>query len=386
MKREEFIALFHRYRSNQCSAEEAEQLIRYIQHGKDRHLMEKLMGQSEQEVLAGDASRIEIQPLLDRVFLRIQQEKHIHPIQKNIHGRWRWVAAAAVLLVTVAAIFWHTFDDRGGMPQIVDLKTEDIAPGGNRAVLSLSDGRKITLNEAQSGIVVDAARITYEDGSVAALNAENTEMLALTTPKGGMYQITLADGTKVWLNAASNLIYPSEFTDNERRVVLSGEAYFDVVKDEGRPFRVESQGQVVEVLGTQFVISAYPEDGETKTTLVDGAVRLGTDSVSLRLRPGEQSTLYNGGFEVTAVDIAPYVGWKNGEFVFAGIELQDAMKQLSRWYDVEVVYEGHIPPTPFYGSFSRKLALSATLDILKEANVHFSVQRLGSTNRLIVRP
>ncbi len=394
MKREEFITLFLKYRNNLCNAEEAEKLIRYIKNGRNRQLVKELMDGLPQSDTDSETFEMSgIRESLDQVFNRVQQTKHNVPFQRHGHRiiAWQWASVAAALLIVGMSVLWYVAGKDVQQDTIVNLKTHDIDPGGNRATLTLADGQSIALSEAEAGIVVGAERITYQDGTaaVAVLEDKNTtkpKMLSLTTPRGGTYRVTLPDGTKVWLNAASTLSYPNRFVGNERRVTLSGEGYFEVVKDESKPFRVESRGQQVEVLGTQFNISAYPDEAATKTTLVEGAVRLGSNAADITLSPGEQGILYDGKIQVEAVNVATYVGWKNGEFVFNGIELHDAMMQLSRWYDLEVVYEGEISPTPFYGSFSRSSTLAKTLDILKEAKVNFSVQKIGSINRLVVRP
>lgn len=393
MESEEFIALFLKYRDNRCNTEEVERLIRYIQSGRDRNLIEQLIGGLAQAEIGSETFETPgVRESLERVFSRVQQAKREKQLKPRGIRRMmvRWASVAAVFIAAVS-VFWYFAGEDNVSPDTVNLKAADIAPGGNRATLTLADGRTIALSEAQAGIVMDDAQITYQDGSasVAVLEEGNTTepvMLSLTTPKGGTYQVTLPDGSKVWLNAASTLTYPSHFGGKMRSVTLSGEGYFNVAKDEQKPFRVISRDQEVKVLGTQFNLSAYPDEAATKTTLVEGAVQLGGGDVDVRLSPGEQGILTNGKIQVATVDVATYVGWKNDEFVFNGIELRDAMKQLSRWYDVEVIYEGKIPPKQFYGSFSRNLTLGETLDILKEARVNFSVQKVGSVSRLVVTP
>ncbi len=381
----------HRYRTNQCTAAEAEQLIAHIKRGRDRELVESLLGQVHADRLVDDPS---LQPALDRVFRNVQHAKRdaLPSTTRAWKAPWAWAAAAAVVFA-VGVFLWQGMGPIREKPEVVQMEISDIAPGGNRATLKLADGREIDLSEAQAGIVV-GDDVTYLDGS-AVLGDEagggkrdrvltGAPVYTLTTPKGGTYQITLPDGTNVWLNAASTLTYPPRFASGERRVFLSGEAFFDVKTDKRKPFRVESHGQEVEVLGTAFNVSAYPDERYAKTTLVEGAVRLGSDWGNVTLEPGQQGTLAAGAIRVASVDVAAYVGWKDNEFVFDGIALQDAMKQLSRWYDMEVVYEGEIPILPFYGSFSRSLPLSETLAILKEAKVGFTMQQAGAVKRLVI--
>lgn len=389
LNREELITLLHRYRTNQCTPEEAARLIGHIKSGRDQQLVETLLGQVYAD---GPVSDVHLGPSLDRVFRKVQEAKeNAAPPRAGIRKiAWTWAAAAAVV-VGVSLAIWQWADPYGVKPETAQLELTDIAPGGNRATLKLADGRTIDLSEVQQGIIVGDG-IRYLDGTQVLENGklkmenETLTFNSIATPKGGTYQVTLPDDTKVWLNAASTLTYPQQFGPHERRVILSGEAYFDVSPNKHKPFRVESRGQEIEVVGTAFNVSAYPDEEEAKTTLVEGAVRLAANRENVTLKPGQQGTLTTGTIRVEAVDVAPYVGWKDNEFVFDGIALPDAMKQLSRWYDMEVVYEGDIPVLPFYGSFSRLLPLSETLAILKEANVGFTMQKAGSVNRLVIHP
>lgn len=392
MEKDELIALFYKYRHNQCSPEEVRELIRYLKSGNDQQFVKSLIGSvSEDEFL--DVSNINpvIQESLDRVFIRIQQQKGkttVIPLYRRLSVQW----SAAVLFIGLLVASLYMVRKAEPVSRVVNLEVEDIAPGGNRAQLVLSDGRVIPLSEAQSGIVISEDKITYEDGVDGAplwSRSETTNdnaMLSITTPMGGTYRITLADGTHVWLNAASTLTYPIHFSKGERHVKLLGEGYFDVHPDAERPFRVESGDQVVEVLGTEFNVMAYPDEAEIKTTLVEGSVQLATGAGVTPLKPGEQSSLHEGKVKVEGVNVAPYIGWKENEFVFDGVELRDAMKRLGRWYDIDIVYEGEIPMTRFYGSFSRNLTLSVTLNILKEADINFSVHQTGAKKQLVIKP
>lgn len=393
MKRDELIALFYKYRHNQCSAEDARRLIHHIKSGRDRKFVQSLIGGTSDDGFSNaEISDPLIQQSLDKVFLRIQKHKEktkTIPLYRKRPFQW----SAAILLIGMFSAIWYVGRQPAGLaPEIVDLEIHDIAPGGNRAKLILADGRTITLSEGQAGIVIGEELITYEDDINAPPLWSRSEItagaadLSIATPPGGTYRITLEDGTHVWLNASSTLTYPLKFSKEVRRVKLSGEGYFDVHPDRNRPFLVESGNQVVEVLGTQFNVMAYPEEAEIKTTLVEGVVELRTGKHVTPLKPGEQSSLKGEDVQVRNVNVATYVGWKNGEFVFSGVELREAMKQLSRWYDIAVVYEGEMPITQFYGSFSRNLTLSATLDILKEANLNFSVHQIGSEKQLVVKP
>lgn len=298
----------------------------------------------------------------------------------------RWLPYAAAVLVAMVTVAWYFSRERSGDEhEVVNQRVADIPPGGNRATLTLADGRAITLDETRDGIVIGSGEITYNDGNPLAEVEGKDEMtlLELSTPKGGTYQITLPDGTKVWLNAASTMKYPPHFSGGERIVELTGEAYFSVAKDAKRPFKVVSAGQEVQVLGTEFNVSAYPDDPETKTTLVEGKVRLflsgersgaafGKDNY-VELAPGEQGVVGGESLSKTNVDTALYTAWKSGYFYFKRTPLDEIMRQVARWYDIEVVYEGGIPLETLSGDIKRGVSLRGVLDILTQSTINVSL-------------
>lgn len=318
-----------------------------------------------------------------------------HKLRKRYHKDIRrgklirllpYAAAVAILLAVIG--IWLPFNREKVEFVGVEVEAELILPGGSRATLTLDDGREVVLSETRNGIVVGAEGVSYIDGT--SLDITPSEGFVLNTPKGGMYQVTLPDGTNVWLNASSTLKYPSRFDNEERVVELIGEAYFEVEPQENLltrenvPFKVITPNQTVEVLGTQFNISAYQDDTVTKTTLLEGAVRLGGDGFDVILSPGEQGVLHGGQFTVDIVEADDFIGWTKGEFIFNGIELRDAMKQISRWYNVAVEYEGDVPQTNFYGSFSRSSTLAEALEVFKAAKMNFTTRRVGETIYLII--
>lgn len=299
--------------------------------------------------------------------------------------KWIPYAAAAAILVVMGSMWVLFSDDKQEVRSESILAAEEILPGGHRATLTLANGRTIDLSEAQTGIIVAEENITYSDGDT--LLVAPSETLVLTTPKGGTYQITLADGTKVWLNAATTLRYPSRFDEAERLVEVSGEAYFAVAKDKSRPFKVKSSGQVIEVLGTAFNISAYPEENEIKTTLVEGAVQLvnlASNSVD-RLRPGEQAVVSGSTTNISNVSIDPFTAWKDGFFYFDNVQPQKAIEQVARWYDLEVVYDGKPSESSVFGMIERSKPLDAVLKSFAKSGLDFEVRQRSSDKRLIVR-
>ncbi|HMR17778.1 MAG TPA: FecR domain-containing protein [Sphingobacterium sp.] len=298
----------------------------------------------------------------------------------------RLLSYAAVLLIISTFAFLFYRSQLSDEPQ---LEIHDLTPGTNRALITLADGSVIELREDQEGVVLGVG-LTYEDGTlIAELNNESIVSSTIATPRGGQYQITLSDGTKVWLNADTKLTYPSRFTDGSRVVELVGEAYFDVtsVSVEGNniPFLVKTAEQEVEVLGTQFNIKAYADDGDdTRTTLVEGAVQLHASGKTLHLDPGEQGGSNEQGLNKKKVEIAQYIAWKYNEFVFEETELKDALQMLSRWYDFDVSSESRIPTTHLYGSISRDKNLTEVLKIMESSGLRFRIERYSDRNRLII--
>lgn len=301
---------------------------------------------------------------------------------------WPRIAAAAVILIIFAAgLYFYN----GGNPQNNTLAA-DIAPGGNKAVLTLANGQKIVLNDAakgeisrQSGISVSKSKDGELIYTVADPNAASTENVlnTISTPKGGQYTIMLSDGTKVMLNSASSLTFPTAFADEDRRVELNGEAYFEVAKNKGRRFKVVSGVQTVEVLGTHFNVNAYADEESIKTTLLEGAVKVSTSSEAVLIEPGEQAILNraNGNALVkNRVNTGQETAWINGVFSFEGDDIKSVMRQVSRWYDVNIVYVGPLNQEKYFGEISRSSRLSEVFKILEINNVNFDVK--GKTVRI----
>lgn len=288
---------------------------------------------------------------------------------------WYSVAAAALLLSVIGGHYKNKVSDVTDPSELIGL-SPDVSPGSSRATLVLANGQIIELTEKQVGIVVEGKSILYEDGQEELVDLEEeVTLLTLSTPKGGGYQIELSDGTKVWLNAGTSLKYPSRFVENERIVELEGEAYFSVAKDARKPFTVVSRGQRIKVLGTEFNVSAYEEDQTVQTTLVEGSVGLyinGNNNPVL-LAPNEQSTLLGNKVRKRIVDVEPYIAWKEGHFYFDNTSLKDMMQQMSRWYDVEIVYTRGVPQERFSGRISRDVTLQTVLEFLRLSGVNYRI-------------
>lgn len=299
-------------------------------------------------------------------------------------NRWLPYVAAAMLIFSAVGLYRYYFTETELPVEIADT---DILPGGNRATLTLSDGRSISLNTAQSGITVGDS-ITYLDGTAVLtdLSAATGQHQTLSTPYGGIYHISLPDGTGVWLNAGSTLTFPDRFDANERMVELSGEAYFDV-SPQHIPFKVRTNGQIVEVLGTEFNISAYPDQTEVMTTLVEGSIDV-VNQISnavYRVMPGQQAVSQGIQTAVRQVEVAGMIAWKEGRFSFDGKSFEEIIREMARWYNLDVEYEGNIPVDQFIGDAFRTDKLSTVLRFLESSNIRYRILRSqDSRHKLII--
>jgi len=315
-------------------------------------------------------------------------EAHITPILLR-HNSWKpyMIAASLVGLIVTAGwlyIKYQSVATTNTTPVIAAHLKNDVAPGGNKATLTLSDGSIVMLDSPGNGTIArqGATNIVKVDNGKLAYNAVNEKpgevtYNTLTTPAAGQFQLALPDGSKVWLNNASSLRYPVAFTGKAREVELKGEAYFEVAHNATLPFRVKvGSGMLVNVLGTSFNIAAYGDESQVKTTLLTGAVRVSEGSASALLKPGEQVQVNTEGvFSVPKeVDADGVIAWKNGLFHFERSDIRAVMRMLARWYNVDVVYEGPVTDRLFGGDIQRNLNLSQVLEILQRNQVHFSLE------------
>lgn len=304
-------------------------------------------------------------------------------------GKWvrfrRLAAAAAVLLILGLSSYFLFFDKKEKVESGARISmANDIAPGREGAILTLANGQKIVLDGASDGQLTDAAQ---KKGAQVVYSAESgvTETNTMTTPKGRQYSLVLADGTKVWLNAGSSITFPTSFRKDSREVAISGEVYFEVTKDPTKPFRVKvNEETAIEVLGTHFNVKAYGDESSINTTLLEGSVRVRAFQRLQLLKPGQQSEIKPGEktMGVRNVDVEKVMAWKNGFFNFQDVPLPEVMKQLERWYDIEVVYEKGIPNIKFGGKVSNDVSLSGLLRSLQESELHFRMEG----RKLIVLP
>jgi transmembrane sensor len=354
------------------------------------------------------ASRIE--EGIDALEKEDRQAKPVKPLWPSFK-RIASIAAAFIVISSVTVYFLSSQDSK--KQQITATKTtskNQTLPGGNKAVLTLADGSHIILGDAQNGILAKQAnidirkapggKIVYNTSNLLGSNAPilyNT----ITTPRGGQYQITLSDGSKVWLNAASSLKFPAAFSNNERVVELTGEAYFEVAKLTGPsvtgregsriPFKVITNKQTVEVLGTHFNVNAYADEAAIKTTLLEGSVKVVQSETnnSQLLKPGQQAKL-GAKIQISDVDATQAIAWKNGYFIFSHEDIGSIMRQVSRWYDINIQYEGNVTQEGFVGTISRFKDVAQVLDMLQLTGaVHFKTENdpaKPGKKRIIVMP
>lgn len=324
-----------------------------------------------------------------------KERKYINSKIISWRGFYRLAAAALIIFISGTAAWFvlrttkHNTIAKAPLRQLKNV----VAPGGNKAILTLSDGSTIILDDAKNGQVAQQggtqiAKLANGQLVYNALDNKPAEVVfnTLTTPRGGQFKLTLPDGSEVWLNAASSIKYPTAFIGNERKVEISGEAYFEIAHNAAKPFKVSVNGMEVKVLGTHFNINAYNDEASVKTTLLEGSISLAlakADAVTT-LNPGQQAQLGNGGNikVINNVDIDQEVAWKNGYFSFNRADLQMVMRQIARWYDVEISYEGKIPERQFGGKIDRNSNISEVLKILEESKVHFRIEE----KKIIVSP
>ena len=360
-------------RQQELNAEERILLNEWLKEdGENRKIFHNL---GDDETLANAINRLyqtDTVVQLEIVKDRIRKRSRIKQLK-------RWLPAAAIVaFLGIGGWLYlngHSVSDQQTIVNTAN-NSDDVLPGSNRATLSLDGGKNVVLNEDKKGLSVTNDSITYADGT-GITNTTNVKFATLTTPRAGQYQLTLPDGTNVWLNAESSIRYPTRFTADKREVETSGEVYFEVAHDLTKPFIVETPSQRIEVLGTEFNINSYSDHSNTATTLVSGSIKLHSniDNTSEILEPGQQAILGNNGIKVVPTDIAPFVAWKNGEFRFKATPIYEVLHQIERWYDIDVVYDGIPQDIEVYAYIRRDKKLSSVLVALEEiTNLKFRIQ------------
>jgi ferric-dicitrate binding protein FerR (iron transport regulator) len=308
--------------------------------------------------------------------------------------RTTWFRYAAAIMLLAGAGLLYILNQTNQPPKQPATAATEIMPGGNKATLTLADGTVIILDSANNSTLANQGSIQVvklADGQLAyrAINGATTKESSapmfntISTPKGGQYQVILPDGSTLWLNAASTIRFPAVFNGSERNVELQGEGYFEVKKNSSMPFVVKTKAMSVQVLGTDFNVMAYDDEKNSRTTLVTGSVKVIRDDEKNILKPGQQANVSGGSTEIiNNANIEEALAWKNGKFYFEGADIKSIMRQIARWYDVEVEFEGNVTKEKFEGEISRNSPLSEVLKILELTSVHFRMEN----KKLIVLP
>lgn len=303
----------------------------------------------------------------------------IHSLYRN---RWRVAAAAAIFVVSGLSYFMLT-NKTANPVQVAGILNDVKAPQSNKATVTLANGQQVYLDSINNGALAtqgNVALIKLPTGELEyqAVSGEASGPMqynTLSNPRGSqVVNMVLTDGTKVWLNAGSSMVYPVAFTSNERKVAVTGEAYFEVAHNAAKPFIVGKDAMEVRVLGTHFNINAYDDEDDIKVTLLEGSVKIKNGVTTALLHPGQQARVTNDIKLVSNVDMDGVMAWKNGFFQFDNASLQEVLKQLARWYDVEVVNEGQTKQREFIGEMERKLNLSQVLKLLEKNGVRFKTE------------
>lgn len=337
-----------------------------------------------------EVSDEELQAVKDEVW----RSMDIPPLRAFRTRLWPRIAAAASLLLLLSVSVYYFLQRSVQVSRSAQVAAHDTAydfkPGGNKALLTLSNGRQIVLTDAANGKLADQGPATINklangqlvysapdkgSGKASAAIIYNT----MTTPRGGQYHVVLSDGTQVWLNAASSITYPVTFAEDERKVMVNGEVYFEVAPDESKPFNVSVGNQEITVLGTSFNVKGYADDAGVSTTLVTGSVRVRNviSGQSGLLRPGQQARILKdqAQISISTVNAENAVSWKNGYFLFDDQDIESIMKTMSRWYDVDVEYNNYNKQERFGGTFSRSSNISDILHSLEQVgHIHFKIQ------------
>ena len=366
MNREEYNSLYEKYLAGKCSVNEQVELENYQDSFKlkEQQWDSRTMGNSEE------------------IKQSIQEDLN-YSIQEHSKNRifkiraWQSTAAAILILLTAGIYYYQT----SSKPIIVKTKIprfkNDVAPGNNKAILTLDDDAKTGILASESNIDIKKTGVGQLEYTAGTQTVKTVKYNILSTPLGGEYQLVLPDGSKVWLNSGSTLRFPTAFIGSERIVELKGEAYFDIAKNPKMPFLVRTNNAMdIKVLGTQFNVMAYDDEKNINTTLIEGSVEVLKESGKTTLKPGQEAILNkrSGNIKVASADLEQAIAWKNGYFIFYNENIESIMRKVSRWYNVDIVYQGNLNNKDFVGTISRNKNVSELLKMLELTGaIHFSI-------------
>lgn len=386
MDKQEITYLFNRYLNNNCTKEELQQLLKHfnITQHEDllRELVIKQLGKSYEE---GFEEQLAVKNAFSKTDNFLLKQLAINKIKESKWKRYKYASIAASVIFILIGISYYYITEPALEKHKKEIVKSNQAPGKSQATLTLANGQTIKLDDKLAGEIVEQSdikvykqqdgQLVYQVNNKSSGERAGKQIVAfntIRTPKGGQYQVVLPDGSKVWLNAASSLRFPVSFTGEERIVELTGEAYFDISKNMKKPFLVKTAEQLVRVLGTQFNINNYEDAGGVKTTLVEGKIAVSINNTKdglagqRILKPGQQA-LVKHSIEVKQANMEEALAWRNGWFVFNDAYLKDILKQLTRWYAVEVDWES-VPHLRYNGAIPRNVNLSKALEMLEKTS------------------
>ena len=378
--------LWDKYLQGTATPAELEELKQYFGKPQYRAAFDGLLQDAFTDPNYIESGDYNVDDIVNNLMIKLKAESNNQPVVRRMRFKRRFWVAASVLIIAIAGAYLWNIDDKKSSPVITSVAAkEDLPPGTEGAILTLSDGSRVVLDSLGNGLVAheNGSDVMLENGKLLYdLKGEGKQSPAyntMYTPRGRQFQLTLPDGSRVWLNAASSIRFPVAFTGPERKVEIIGEAYIEVKKNAARPFVVSGKGFELLVLGTSFNINSYADNGTVKATLVEGTIKLshGTDSTGIQLRPGEQWVWSGQGATpdvIRSADISQVLAWKEKRFSFNG-NIRSIMNEVARWYDVELKYEGRIPDKELEGGFTREKELQKVLQILEVASgVHFELK------------
>jgi ferric-dicitrate binding protein FerR (iron transport regulator) len=383
----------NRFFTNQCSPVEREEIIRWLLDPSNDLLIRHWLRDHWESLPADELVDIDQEPDMEKLWGKIRtriKEDQLDPHKGDaspqfpkIHFRKLAVAALfiGVLLGTYFIYTANSFNQKGLAVKSVKPSNDIAPPTQARATLKLADGSTVYLDSNVNGTLARQGGIEIRRNEVGEIiysgdASDAITMNTLSLPKGSKpIRLVLADGSLVWLNAASSITYPTAFVGQERRVSITGEAYFEVSENKAMPFFVEHNQLLVKVLGTHFNVNTYENEASNKVTLLSGLVDVGNGKVTRRLLPGQQASISKTVFSVNEnIDTDEVMAWKNGQFYFGGSDIKSIMKQIERYYDVEVEFRDEVP-YQFVAKISRDVNVSAFLEKLELTNlIHFKIE------------
>jgi transmembrane sensor len=381
--------LFVKYLSGDCTPEEWEELL-VLMAGIDETDTETLTApllnlweQTRNNKTAADPHPLDKDRLYTTIIRDTQPDEASHPAKIYRITRTRNIAAAVIGLLIIGGIVYQGSHRRDTPPVVVTTPALQVPPGIDKAVLTLANGQQVVLDSAHSGAIGRQGNSTVTNANGQLAYNQETKPTgetpvtynSVTTGKANQYRLTLPDGSKVWLNAISSIRFPAAFTGKDRTVTITGEAYFDIANNPALPFHVRAGATDIQVLGTEFNVNAYADEPVLKTSLLSGAVKITSNNKSGLLAPGEEGSISpDRGLQIAPGNVELAVAWKNGFFQFDKDPLPAVLRQIGRWYDLDIRYAGAVPDRLFKGKLQRRLSLASALHLLQAEDINFRLE------------